>query len=62
MKSDARAHRLAKAIAADIKHVEPYWERYGDRAVFAAVGVEGMGIPAPGQTLLEAGALVAAVP
>jgi hypothetical protein len=61
-KLDARAHRLAKDIAADIKRVEPYLERYGYWAVFAAVGVEGMGIPAPGQTLLEAGALVAAVP
>lgn len=59
---DARAHRLAKAIAADIERVEPYLERYGYWAVFATVGVEGFGIPAPGQTLLEAGALVAAVP
>lgn len=58
----ARAHRLGKAIAADIERVEPYLEHYGYWAVFAAVGVEGMGIPAPGQTLLEAGALVAAVP
>jgi len=61
-KVEARAHRLAKDIAADIERVEPYLERYGYWAVFAAVGVEGMGIPAPGQTLLEAGALVAAVP
>jgi membrane protein DedA with SNARE-associated domain len=61
-KIDARAHRLAKAIAADIERVEPYLERYGYWAVFVAVGIEGIGIPAPGQTLLEAGALVAAVP
>jgi membrane protein DedA with SNARE-associated domain len=61
-KIDTQAHRLAKAIAADIEHVEPYLERYGYWAVFAAVGIEGIGIPAPGQTLLEAGALVAAVP
>jgi membrane protein DedA with SNARE-associated domain len=59
---DAQAHRLSKAIAGDIERVEPYLERYGYWAVFAAVGVEGIGIPAPGQTLLEAGALVAAVP
>jgi membrane protein DedA with SNARE-associated domain len=39
-----------------------YLEHYGYWAVFVAVGVEGMGISAPGQTLLEAGALVAAVP
>ncbi|EIC21809.1 putative membrane-associated protein [Thiorhodovibrio frisius] len=61
-KIDARAHRVAKAIASDIERVEPYLERYGYWAVFAAVGVEGIGIPAPGQTLLEAGALVAAIP
>ncbi len=61
-KIDAQAHRLSKAIAGDIERVEPYLERYGYWAVFAAVGVEGIGIPAPGQTLLEAGALVAAVP
>ncbi len=61
-KVDAQTHRLAKAIEADIEHVEPYLERYGYWAVFAAVGIEGIGIPAPGQTLLEAGALVAAVP
>lgn len=61
-KVEARAHRLAKDIAADVERVEPYLERYGYWAVFAAVGVEGIGIPAPGQTLLEAGALVAAVP
>jgi membrane protein DedA with SNARE-associated domain len=61
-KIDARAHRLATAIAADVERVEPYLERYGYWAVFAAVAVEGIGIPAPGQTLLEAGALVAAVP
>jgi membrane protein DedA with SNARE-associated domain len=61
-KIDARAHRLAKAIADDIERVEPYLERYGYWAVFAAVGIEGLGIPAPGQTLLEAAALVAAAP
>lgn len=59
---DARAHRIAKDIAEDIARVEPYLERYGYWAVFAAVGIEGIGIPAPGQTLLEAGALVAAAP
>jgi len=61
-KIDARAHRLATAVADDIQRVEPYLERYGYWAVFAAVGIEGIGIPAPGQTLLEAGAIVAAVP
>jgi len=59
---DAKAHRVAKHIAQDIERVEPYLERYGYWAVFAAVGIEGVGIPAPGQTLLEAGAMVAEVP
>lgn len=59
---DARTHRVAKAVAHDIERVEPYLERYGYWAVFAAVGIEGVGIPAPGQTLLEAASLVAAVP
>jgi membrane protein YqaA with SNARE-associated domain len=35
-------------------------QRYGYGAAFAAVMVEGMGIPTPGQTLLMAGALEAA--
>lgn len=61
-KFNAHAHRLAKAIEDDILRVEPYLERYGYWAVFVAVGVEGFGIPAPGQTLLEAGTVVAAVP
>ncbi|EGV18715.1 hypothetical protein ThimaDRAFT_2133 [Thiocapsa marina 5811] len=61
-KLDEQAHRLAGAITHDIERVEPYLERYGYWAVFAAVGIEGIGIPAPGQTLLEAGALVSAAP
>jgi membrane protein DedA with SNARE-associated domain len=61
-KRDERVHRLAHAIADDLARVEPYLERYGYWAVFAAVAVEGVGIPAPGQTLLEAGAIVAAAP
>ena len=40
--------------------VQPLLARYGYGAAFAAVMVEGMGIPAPGQTLLMAGALEAA--
>lgn len=59
---EVQAHRFAKAITDDIERVEPYLERYGYWAVFAAVGIEGIGVPAPGQTLLEAGALVSATP
>jgi membrane protein DedA with SNARE-associated domain len=39
---------------------EPVLDQYGYLAVFAAVLVEGFGIPAPGQTLLMAGAILAA--
>lgn len=45
-------HYLAK--------VKPMLDRYGYATVFAAVMVEGCGIPAPGQTLLLAGSLAAA--
>jgi|SRR5438874_3028000 membrane protein DedA with SNARE-associated domain len=39
---------------------EPYTERYGYAALFAGVAMEGFGIPAPGQSLLIASALLAA--
>lgn len=39
--------------------VQPLLERYGYGAVFLAIFVEGMGVPAPGQTLLIAAALLA---
>lgn len=52
------------AIEGDLSHhlaeVRPLLERYGYAAVFAAIFVEGFGIPAPGQTLLIAAALLAA--
>jgi membrane protein DedA with SNARE-associated domain len=40
--------------------VQPLLERYGYGAAFLAVMAEGVGIPAPGQTLLMASALEAA--
>lgn len=43
-----------------LARVQPLLQRYGYGAAFAAVMVEGMGIPTPGQTLLMAGALEAA--
>lgn len=48
-------HDLAQHLGA----VQPLLDRYGYAAVFLAVFVEGMGIPAPGQTLLIAAALLA---
>ena len=38
---------------------QPLLERWGYAAVFGCIFVEGVGIPAPGQTLLVAGALLA---
>jgi membrane protein DedA with SNARE-associated domain len=45
------------SLEAAIARVRPLLERYGYPAVFVAVGVEGMLIPAPGQTLLIAAAI-----
>ncbi|HEX5078494.1 MAG TPA: DedA family protein [Geminicoccaceae bacterium] len=42
---------------AGLARARPLLQRYGYPAVFAAVGVEGMLIPAPGQTLLIAAAI-----
>lgn len=47
-------------VEAGIARVQPLLERYGYPAVFVAVGLEGVGIPAPGQTLLIAAAIEAA--
>jgi LPXTG-motif cell wall-anchored protein len=41
-------------VEAGIARARPLLERYGYPAVFVAIGVEGMLIPAPGQTLLIA--------
>lgn len=54
------AHRMLKDIEEAVARVEPWLQRYGYGAVFALVGVEGFGIPAPGQTILEAGAAASA--
>src|SRR5512143_4103849 len=43
-----------------LARIQPLLDRYGYAAIFAAVLVEGVGIPAPGQTLLMAGAVTAA--
>jgi membrane protein DedA with SNARE-associated domain len=47
-------------VEAAIARARPLLERYGYPAVFVAVGVEGVLIPAPGQTLLIAAAIEAA--
>jgi len=61
-REDSKAHRLLQDIEKGVVLVEPWLQRYGYGAVLVAVGVEGFGIPAPGQTILEAGAVVAAMP
>lgn len=53
-------HRLLKDVEGAVERVEPWLQRYGYGAVFALVGIEGIGIPAPGQTILEAGAVASA--
>jgi membrane protein DedA with SNARE-associated domain len=52
----APVRRFERSLA----RVQPLLQRYGYGAAFAAVMVEGMGIPTPGQTLLMAGAAEAA--
>jgi membrane protein DedA with SNARE-associated domain len=62
--AQSRLHEAEQMVGSDaeaaIARVRPLLERYGYPAVFVAVGVEGMGIPAPGQTLLIAAAIDAA--
>ncbi len=53
-------HRLLRDIEDGVARVEPWLERYGYGAVFVTVGVEGFGVPAPGQTVLEAGSAASA--
>lgn len=55
-------HRLLLDIEASVARVEPWLQRYGYWALFAAVGVEGFGLPTPGQTILEAGSAASASP
>ncbi len=43
----------------ELERVKPFLHRYGYAAIFLAILVEGVGVPAPGQTLLIAGALSA---
>ena len=51
---------LANTLSTHAAALMPYVERYGYAGIFVAVMVEGFGIPAPGQTMLAVGALLAA--
>jgi len=53
-------HHLAGDLEHAIARGEPVLSRYGYLAIFLAVLVEGVGIPAPGQTLVITGAVMAA--
>lgn len=55
-----REGRIEHDLKQMVARVQPMLQRYGYPALFLAVLVEGMGIPAPGQTLLIAAALIAA--
>jgi membrane protein DedA with SNARE-associated domain len=58
--ADNRESGALRGFQRSLARVQPLLARYGYGAAFAAVMVEGMGIPTPGQTLLMAGALEAA--
>jgi membrane protein DedA with SNARE-associated domain len=51
---------FAHAFSVHAAAIMPFLEHYGYAGIFVAVLVEGFGIPAPGQTLLTLGALLAA--
>lgn len=52
--------RLDQDLEHDIAGIQPWLNRYGYAAIFLIISVEGMGLIAPGQTLLIAAALTAA--
>lgn len=50
---------IIEALHHSVAHVEPLIAKYGYAALFVAIFSEGCGLPAPGQTLLIASALMA---
>jgi membrane protein DedA with SNARE-associated domain len=56
----SRMDRLEQDLRRAVARVQPVLDRYGYPAVFLTILVEGVGIPAPGQTILIAAALSAA--
>ena len=56
----SRVERLEGDFKRAVARVQPVIDRYGYPAVFLTILVEGVGIPAPGQTILIAAALSAA--
>jgi membrane protein DedA with SNARE-associated domain len=58
--AEVLAERLGRDLEAAVHTMQPLVERYGYAGVAGAVALEGFGIPAPGQSLLMAGALESA--
>jgi membrane protein DedA with SNARE-associated domain len=56
----AETSEIAHYLLAEVGRFEPLLLHYGLVVIMAAVAVEGFGIPAPGQTLLVVGAVLAA--
>jgi membrane protein DedA with SNARE-associated domain len=56
----SRVERLEQDLKEAVARVQPVLDRYGYPAVFLTILVEGVGMPAPGQTILIAAALTAA--
>lgn len=56
----AETTEIAQHFLAEVGRFEPLLLHYGLVIIMAAVAVEGFGIPAPGQTLLVVGAVLAA--
>ena len=52
-------HALINALHQSVVHIEPFIRHYGYLALFVIIFVEGCGIPAPGQTILIASAIMA---
>jgi membrane protein DedA with SNARE-associated domain len=57
---ESLAARAGQDLEAAVQRTQPLVERYGYAGVAGAVSLEGFGIPAPGQSLLMAGALESA--
>lgn len=52
-------HAIIAALHQSVAHIEPFIRHYGYLALFLVIFVEGCGIPAPGQTILIASAIMA---
>jgi len=57
---EAEVAEISRHFLTEVARLEPFLLNYGLFAIMLAVAVEGFGIPAPGQTLLMAGSVLAA--